>query len=101
APTGKIRLPEGDGVEVIEADNLIVRAYHLDTNNHVNNVQYIRMGMGCVPRDLNYRVVRVEYRKPAFLNAVIVPIVRKKDNVYTVSLQDTEGDVYVNLEFTS
>ncbi|MBO4376967.1 MAG: acyl-[Lachnospiraceae bacterium] len=100
APTGKIRLPEGEGVEVIEADNLIVRAYHLDTNNHVNNVQYIRMGMGCVPRDLNYKVVRVEYRKPAFLNSVIVPVVRKKDNVYTVSLQDTEGDVFVNLEFT-
>ena len=43
----------------------------------------------------------MEYRKPAFLNATIVPVVRKLGNVYTVSLQDPEGDVYVNLEFTS
>jgi len=100
APTGKIRLPEGEGVTEIEADNLIVRAYHLDTNNHVNNVQYIRMGMGCIPRDLEFKIVRVEYRKPAFLNSVIVPVVRKKDNQYFVSLQAEDGDVFVNLEFT-
>lgn len=95
----RIRIPEGEGVEAIQSDNLIVRAYHLDTNNHVNNVQYIRMGMGCIPKDVTYNKIRVEYRKPAFLNAMIVPVVRRLEDVYTVSLQDENGDAFVNLEF--
>lgn len=99
ASSRKITLPEGDGVEEIPSDKLIVRSYHLDINNHVNNVQYIRMGMGCVPRDIVYNQVRVEYRKPAFLNAVIVPVTRKLGDVYTVSLQDENGETFVNLEF--
>jgi len=95
----KIRLPEGDDVETIESDDILVKAHHLDANNHVNNVQYIRMGLGCLPKELDFKRARVEYRKQAFLGTTIVTDVRKQGDTYTVSLKDQEGDVFVNLEF--
>ena len=39
AVSKRIQVPE----ELILVDTFPVRKYHIDTNNHVNNVQYIRM----------------------------------------------------------
>ncbi len=90
----KIVIPEGG--ERFEAEDIVVREHHLDTNNHVNNGQYIRMAIGRLPeQDVKVCSLRAEYKKQAFLSDVLHPIVimnNMGDNkIYTVSLNDEEG----------
>lgn len=91
----KITLPE----MMDEKEEILVKSYHLDTNNHVNNGQYVRMAMDFVPQDVKVAQLRAEYKKQALLGDVIVPRVGKKDSCYTVSLNDTEGNAYAIIEF--
>lgn len=95
----KIVIPGGeDGAEALEAEEIVVRRQHLDTNHHVNNGQYIRMAMGFLPEDIQILQLRAEYKKQAFLGDVIHPLVLKKEDTYVVSLQDEQGVAYVNVE---
>ena len=77
----------------------MVRSYHLDTNHHVNNGQFIRMAMSFLPENIVVKQMRAEYKKQAFLNDVLRPWVVCKENLYIVSLRDQEGRPYVNVEF--
>ena len=90
----KIALPS-DGRR-FDAKEIIVKEHHLDTNNHVNNGQYIRMAISRIPeQDIKVCAMRAEYKKQAFLSDVLHPIVimnNMGDNkVYTVSLNDDNG----------
>ena len=90
----KIAIPEG---ESYSSEEIVVRKHHLDTNNHVNNGQYIRMALESLS-DKNRNVVslRAEYKKQALLGDVLYPVVIKSnmgDNkVYTVSLNDKDKE---------
>ncbi len=90
----KIAIPtEG---EKYTAPDIEVREHHLDTNNHVNNGQYIRMAIGLLhEKDAKVTSLRAEYKKQAFLSDILHPIVivnNLGDNkIYTVSLNDDEG----------
>lgn len=90
----KIAIPEG---ESRNAEEIVVRKHHLDTNNHVNNGQYIRMALESLS-DKNRNVVslRAEYKKQALLGDILYPVVIKSnmgDNkVYTVSLNDKDEE---------
>lgn len=44
-----------------------VRKYHIDTNEHVNNCQYVQMALEVLPRDILVSQVRVDYKKSAVL----------------------------------
>lgn len=98
----KIRIPaEGeDGVKFSRPEDLLVRPYHLDTNHHVNNGQFIRMAMSFLPEGFTVTQLRAEYKKQAFLNDVLKPCVAESDGVFVVSLRDGEDKPYVNVEFT-
>ena len=96
----KISVPAGGSFE----EQITVGVHHLDTNHHVNNVQYVKMAMAFLPDGFTVSGLRVEYRKQALLHDVIKPyvILAKQENgqsTYTVSLQDENGGVYVNIEF--
>ncbi len=89
----KISIPE-DG-DRITGEDIIVRNHHLDTNNHVNNGQYIRMAIDCIPdKELSVKSLRAEYKKQARLGDCLHPVVIANnlgDNiVYTVSFNDDE-----------
>ena len=45
----------------------------IDYNNHVNNAQYIRMALECLPEDFPVRGLRIEYRKPVMPGSIITP----------------------------
>ncbi len=98
----KIRIPaEGeDGVNFSRPEDLLVRPYHLDTNHHVNNGQFIRMAMSFLPEGFTVTQLRAEYKKQAFLNDVLKPCVAESDGIFVVSLRDGEDKPYVNVEFT-
>lgn len=88
----KIKIPEG---EAIRGEEIVVRSNNLDTNNHVNNGQYIRMAIDSLSQgDVTVSSMRAEYKKQAKLGDVLIPeIVKVSKNdrmAYTISLKDTE-----------
>ncbi len=91
----KIRI-EG---EEVPGDPIVVRKQHLDSNYHVNNAQYISMAVDCLPEGFTIGGLRVEYKKQAHLNDVLLPFVIRQDDRIVVSLRDETGVVYVNAEF--
>ena len=91
----KIKLPEGGE----ECEKFKVKVYHLDTNNHVNNGQYVRMAMIAAGVSGRVRELRVECKKQAVLGDIIVPfVVRKGDEVF-VSLNGEDGKPYAVVQF--
>ena len=55
-----------------------VRKYHIDTNEHVNNCQYVQMALEVLPRDILVSQVRVDYKKSAVLGDKIFPETAQK-----------------------
>ena len=91
----KIRLPE-------EADDLEafpVRKHHIDTNEHVNNCQYVQMALEFLPDDLQIAQLRVEYKKAAVLGDMIYPKLSKEADRIVVELCDEQAKPYAVLEF--
>lgn len=74
---------------------------HIDTNNHVNNSQYIEMAQEFLPKGYKIRQMRADYKKAAKLHDQVIPMVAVLDNQYTVLLCDMEHNPYVLVEFTS
>ena len=94
----KIKIPAEEGVY---GNPIEVGIHHLDTNNHVNNGQYIRMAMNYLPADVEITRLRAEYKQQAFLKDVIRPYIVEADGMYWISLLDKEDKPYVNIEFTT
>lgn len=84
--------------------DIVVMPWHLDTNHHVNNVQYVRMALSMLTDRFPVARMRAEYKKQAFLDDVLHPYVANKkgdegQDIWVVSLQDGCGGVYANVEF--
>ena len=60
----KIAVPKEGGQQ---QKGFQVQEYHLDTNHHVNNGQYVRMATAYLPDDFPVREMRAEYRRQAKL----------------------------------
>ena len=89
----------GDGGQAQEP--VIVRKQHLDSNNHVNNGQYINIARDYLPEGFDVYQIRAEYKKQAHLHDIFVPYVVTEADKVTVSLQDENGGVYMNAEFAA
>lgn len=92
----KIAVPEQ--IEVI--DTITVRKYHIDTNQHVNNGQYIQMAMEVMPDGYQPQKLRVEYKKSAVYGDIIVIKKVIEEARTVVALCDPEGAHYAVVEFT-
>lgn len=90
----KILLPE----EAVEGDSFPVRKYHIDTNEHVNNCQYVQMALEVLEEELAIKQARVEYKKSAVYGDIIVPKIAKEENRIVVELCDTQGKPYAVVE---
>lgn len=77
---------------------IIVKKHHLDTNNHVNNGQYVRMAMDFIPYDFEVSQMRAEYKKSALLGDIILPKVYKENDIYTIGLWDETDNLYASVE---
>lgn len=96
---GRRKIVVGDNSQVQE--NVVVRKQHLDSNKHVNNAQYVSIASDYLPENFEIGGLRVEYKKQAHLNDVLVPYVVRDEDTIVVSLRDEVGTVYVNTEFTA
>lgn len=72
---------------------------NIDTNNHVNNGQYIKMAEEFLPEDFVIKQMRADYRKAARLDDLIVPKLAKTQDGYIVVLADTEDKPFTIIEF--
>ena len=91
----KIRLPE----KMTDGETFKVRKYHIDTNEHVNNCQYVQMAMDYLPENFKIHQMRAEYKQQARLNDVICPARAVDENKTTVLLNDQKGEPYAVVEF--
>ncbi len=90
----KISLPEE--TEALEA--FPVRRYHIDTNEHVNNCQYVQMALEFLPADRQFRQIRVEYKKSAVLGDVIYPKRSREEDRTVIELCAEDGRPYAVVE---
>lgn len=90
----KIALPE----HAEELSPFPVRKYHIDTNEHVNNCQYVQMAMEAVS-DRQAGRVRVEYKKSAVYGDIIFPRIAEEAGRTVVELCDENGKPYAIVEF--
>ncbi len=61
---------------------------HLDTNQHMNNGQYVQLAMEYLPEDFDLGQIRVEYKISAKRGDVIVPHYQMEENGLAVVLKD-------------
>ena len=90
----KIALPENWEPR----ESFPVRKYHIDTNEHVNNCQYVQMALEMLPGDILVHQVRVDYKKSAVLGDVICPRVSEEDGRIVTELCDGNGKPYAVVE---
>ena len=93
----KIKLPE----ETVVVDTIQVRKYHIDTNSHMNNSQYVQLAVEVLPDDFQVHEVRVEYKKSAVYGDKIVLKKAVEESRIVVELCDTENTPYAIVEFFS
>lgn len=92
----KIKLPD----EALEVDTFPVRKYHIDTNHHVNNSQYIQMASEVIPDDFRVRGIRVEYKKAAVYGDTMILKYAMEERRIVATLCDKDGNPYAIVEFT-
>ena len=90
----KIALP----TEFEQVDRITVRKYHIDTNQHVNNCQYVQMAMETLPETFVAKKLRVEYKKSAVLGDMI-SVKKAVEADRTVVVLYNEEDIYAVVEF--
>lgn len=114
----KIRIPDLPGEEKLP---VVVKEYHLDSNRHMNNGQYVRIAMGYLPPETEISVLRIDYRRQARLGDRIIPVMyelpshrdsmtghtdipgagtdaEREGRTVCVSLNDNDGRPYAVLE---
>lgn len=91
----KIRV---DG-EFSPVDTFVIGRDRLDTNIHVNNGQYIKLGCNYIPEDRDVASVRVEYKTSIKLGDKVSVSTCEKDGLLYIRFDDEAGNEYSVLEF--
>lgn len=91
----KITLPK----EVEFGEKFAVRRYHIDTNEHVNNSQYVQMATEIMPECAQAEKIRVEYKKSAVFGDYILPATAVENDRKIVELCAEDGSIYAIIEF--
>ena len=94
----KIVLPK-ETAEEVEKERIVIKNHHLDTNQHVNNGQYVRMAIDCLDEPMDIRHFRAEYKKSAMLDDVLVPVLLKGADKHIVVLKDLNDANVAVVEF--
>lgn len=91
----KIKLPKN----LEEREGFPVRRYQIDTNEHVNNCQYIQMAVEVMPECERAGQIRVEYKKSAVFGDMIYPKTALEADRKVVELCGADGKPFAVVEF--
>ena len=94
----QIAIPKEEG-EVKETHQ--VGSYQIDTNGHMNNVEYLRMAMQAIGEQVPICSMRAEYKKSAMNGDQITPVVYREDTRYIVALNQDNGKPFAVIEIDS
>ena len=76
-----------------------VKKSNIDSYNHVNNGQYIKMAEEFLPDDFAASRMRVEYKNQAVLGDTIYPGISFIDNKYCIALSNADKKPFAIVEF--
>lgn len=91
----KVEMPE----KVSPAEAFPVLRCHIDTNEHVNNCQYVQMALEILPEVKEVKELRVEYKKSAVYGDIIYPKIAYEEKRTVVELCDDKDKPYAVVEF--
>ncbi|MDO4620527.1 MAG: thioesterase [Lachnospiraceae bacterium] len=92
----RIELPDQ---EAEEKKHIIIGEQHIDTNQHVNNLQYIRMAMKYLPEGYPIHELRVEYIRQCLLGDEVIPLIWQTEEAFYVSLTNMAGSPCAIIQF--
>lgn len=86
----RIRVPE----DCTLGEPIAIKSHHLDTNQHVNNGQFIRIAMDSLELNSYIIQLRAEYKKQVLLGDTLTPHISGTDEGrHVVALENSEGDI--------
>lgn len=91
----KLTIPE----ELIQKEPFTVVLSNIDTNNHVNNEQYIEFAIRYLPPNFTIKKMCAQYKMSAKLGDTIIPHVAAKESCVTVVLTNTTNSPYAIVTF--
>lgn len=91
----KISIPDA----LVKNPQITIVNSNIDSYNHVNNGQYIKMAQEFIPDSFSVRSMRAEYRRQAVMGDAILPMTFTSDNCITVVLADADEKPYAIVEF--
>lgn len=94
-PDRKIELPE----KMQSLPAFSVLRGHIDTNEHVNNCQYVQMALEACRDEISVGKLRVEYKKSAVYGNKVVPKTGTDGDRTVVELCAADGNPYAIVEF--
>ena len=94
----KVMIPGEDEAVRTEKPPIHIMSHHLDSNNHVNNGQYVKLAASELESD-DIKALRIDYRMQAKLGDEIFPVVFSRDNERFVALLDENGKPYSVSQF--
>ena len=92
----KIPMPECETA----GEPFVIQKHQIDTNDHVNNGQYVIMAMDYLPEDFEIGQMRAEYKVSAKLHDELIPYVNEISGIYTIALCDEAKKPYAVIEFS-
>lgn len=96
AEARKIAIPDAmDSCEPVP-----VRRDLIDTNEHVNNSQYVRIALSVLPQEMQPRCARVDYRRSAVLGDVMYPKLALEPDRTVVTLCDADDGLFGAVELS-
>lgn len=85
----KIAIPE----KLRRCEDIEIKKYHLDTNQHVNNGQFIAMATDQLENERDVTRIRVEYKRQAHLGDILIPYIGDiDDGRCVVVLKNTDNE---------
>ena len=86
----RIKVPENSTL----GEAIVIKGHHLDTNQHVNNGQFIRIAMDSLEQNFHIIQLRAEYKKQVLLGDILTPYISRTDEgKHVVVLENAERDV--------
>ena len=67
---------------------------HIDTNEHMNNCQYIKMALEVIPHEMDVRQLRVDFKRSALLGDVLYPFFMEEPERSVVVFRASDESVY-------
>lgn len=96
AEARRVKVP----AELDPAAPVVVRPDQIDTNEHVNNCQYIQMALDLLKLETAPAQIRVDYKHAAVLGDTIYPALAHDGNCAIVSLNNESGAPYAVIELS-